>query len=99
MKAVRLTRHCPPRCHAGDLAEEDRHARKFGEAVARGEVLAPAKSLEEMQRVLRNDYVDAALTVLLMALVVAVVTLGLRAALRARQAPTATTRETPYVAA
>jgi carbon starvation protein len=75
------------------------HAKKFSEALARGEVLAPAKSLEEMARVVRNDYIDAALTVLLMALVVALVTLGTRAALRAWRAPEVTVRETPYVAA
>jgi carbon starvation protein len=75
------------------------HARKFSDALARGEVLAPAKSLEEMSRVIRNDYIDATLTVLLMALVVSLVTLGLRAALKARRTPEVTARETPYVAA
>jgi carbon starvation protein len=75
------------------------HAHKFADALARGEVLAPAKSLEEMQRVLRNDYVDAALTVALMALVLTMVVLGTRAALRGRRSEAATTRETPYVAA
>jgi len=75
------------------------HAHKFADALARGEVLAPAKSLAEMQRVLRNDTVDAALTVALMALVVTMVVLGTRAALRGRRSDAATTRETPYVAA
>ena len=75
------------------------HARKFSEAIDRGTVLAPAKSLDEMHRVLQNDYVDATLTVVLMALVVTLVTLGIRAALKARQSPAATAQETPYVAA
>jgi carbon starvation protein len=75
------------------------HARKFGDALAGGQVLAPAKTLEEMARVVRNDNIDAALTVVLMALVVALVTLGTRAALKARRVPEITTRETPYVAA
>jgi carbon starvation protein len=75
------------------------HARKFSDALARGEVLAPAKSLDEMARVIRNDYIDAALTVVLMALVVSLVTLGIRAALKARRIGEVTTRETPYVAA
>jgi carbon starvation protein CstA len=34
-------------------------ARKFGEAAAEGKVLAPAKSIEEMQRVAFNNYLDA----------------------------------------
>jgi carbon starvation protein len=75
------------------------HARKFSDAIDSGTVLAPAKSLEEMRRVLHNDYVDATLTVVLMALVVALVTLGIRAALKARQSPVVTAQETPYVAA
>jgi carbon starvation protein len=75
------------------------HARKFSDAIDAGTVLAPAKSLEEMQRVLHNDYIDATLTVVLMALVVSLVTLGLRAALKARRTPTVTAQETPYVAA
>ena len=34
-------------------------ARKFSEAAAEGKVLAPAKSIEEMQRVAFNNYLDA----------------------------------------
>ena len=75
------------------------HAQKFRDAIASGTVLPPAKSLEEMQRVLHNDYVDATLCVALMALVVALVCLGVRAALKARRAPEVTTQETPYAAA
>jgi carbon starvation protein len=75
------------------------HAAKFRDAIAAGTVLPPAKSMEEMQRVLHNDYVDAALCIALMALVVALVGLGMRAALKARRIPTVTTQETPYVAA
>jgi carbon starvation protein len=67
--------------------------------MASGTVMAPAKSLAEMQRVVQNDYVNATLTVVLMALVVALVGLGLRAALRARRTPGISTQETPYVAA
>jgi carbon starvation protein len=63
------------------------HARKFGEALARGEVLAPAKTLEDMQRIVRNDWINASLTAVLMTLVVALVLLGARAALRYYRAP------------
>jgi len=75
------------------------HARKFSEAIDSGTVLAPAKSLEEMHRVVQNDYVDATLTVILMALVISLLVLGLRAALKAYKSQTATAQETPYVAA
>ena len=75
------------------------HARSFREAMAAGTVQAPAKSLAEMERVVRNDYVNATLTVVLMTLVVALLALGLRAALRARRESSATIKETPYVAA
>jgi carbon starvation protein len=63
------------------------HARKFGEALARGEVLPPAKSLADMGRIVRNDWINASLTAVLMALVVALVVLGARAALRYYRAP------------
>ncbi len=75
------------------------HAQSFRDALASGTVKAPAKSLEEMQRVIQNDYVNAAMTVALMALVVALVFLAARAALKARRSPGITAQETPYVAA
>ena len=37
------------------------HAMKFGAAAAAGQVLAPAKTLDEMSRVIFNDYLDAGL--------------------------------------
>ena len=37
------------------------HALKFGGAAAAGKMLAPAKTLDQMGRVVFNDYVDAAL--------------------------------------
>ena len=74
------------------------HARKFSDAIARGEVLAPAKTMDEMHQVLRNDYVNATLTVILMVLVISLVILGLRAALKAWRSPGVTAQETPHVA-
>jgi carbon starvation protein len=53
------------------------HAWKFSDAMSRGKVLAPAKSIGEMQRIIVNDYVDATLAVLFVAVVVAVVGYGL----------------------
>ena len=74
------------------------NARRFAEAAARGEVLAPAQSIAQMRRVAFNNQLDAALCVLLMAVVVLTVFFGLRAALAARRSATPTARETDYVA-
>jgi carbon starvation protein len=63
------------------------HAQKFGDALARGETLPPAKSLEDMERIVRNDWINASMTAILMALVVALVVLGARAAMRHRRSP------------
>jgi carbon starvation protein len=73
------------------------HARSFAASMEGGKVMAPAKSLEEMQRVITNDYVDATLTLLFMAVVVTTLAFGVRAALAARRSAVPTTRETPHV--
>ena len=49
------------------------HALKFGSALAANQVLAPAKSLSEMSRVIFNDYLDATLAGVAVAIVVTVV--------------------------
>ena len=38
------------------------HARRFSDALAEGEILAPTTSLDQMRRVIFNDHVDAVLT-------------------------------------
>jgi carbon starvation protein CstA len=53
------------------------HALRFGDAVAAGKVLAPAKTLQEMSRVIFNDYLDATLAGLFAAIVVAVAIYGI----------------------
>src|ERR1700731_1230519 len=53
------------------------HAWKFGGALSSGKVLAPAKSVAEMQRIIFNDYVDATLSILFVTVVVTVVVYGL----------------------
>jgi carbon starvation protein len=52
------------------------HARRFSDALADNKVLAPAKSIADMQRVIFNDYVDATLAALFVAVVVAMVVYG-----------------------
>jgi carbon starvation protein len=63
------------------------HAQKFSEALASQQVLAPAKSLQEMSRVIFNDYLDAALAALAVAIVLVVVVYGFIRVRQARATP------------
>ncbi|QBB69797.1 carbon starvation protein A [Pseudolysobacter antarcticus] len=74
------------------------HAHKFGDAIAAGKVLAPAKTIEDMQRVVFNDYVDTTLCALFMAVAVSTIVFGLLAAMKARREIRPTAVETPYIA-
>ncbi len=69
------------------------HAQKFEGALASGKVLAPAKSLAEMQRVINNDYVDVTMAGLFVAVVVAMAIFGLVALIRALGTPSITSVE------
>jgi carbon starvation protein len=69
------------------------HAQRFSGALAEGKVLAPAKSLAEMGRVVFNDYVDATLAGLFAALVVVMVVFGVIHCRRAMGNPRNTTSE------
>jgi carbon starvation protein len=75
------------------------HARKFQAALDQGQVLAPAKSLDQMRRIIFNDYVDAALAGFFMVVVVAVLYYGIRTVLNARNNNSPTVKESPFVAA
>jgi carbon starvation protein CstA len=74
------------------------HARKFGDALAQGQILAPAKTIEEMQRIIFNDYVNAGMCALFVAVVLSMILFGLVAAWRGLTSPTVTAREAPSVA-
>lgn len=74
------------------------HASRFSEAAARGEVLAPAKSLAEMGRVVMNDRIDAALCALFLAVVVSIIGYGIRTCLIARRLDAPSTSEVPVYA-
>jgi carbon starvation protein len=69
------------------------HAHKFEDALAAGKVLAPAKTLAEMQRVINNDYVDAILAGLFVAVVVAMAIFGLISLAKALRSRTVTSVE------
>ncbi|MDM8354657.1 carbon starvation CstA family protein [Pandoraea communis] len=72
------------------------HAGKYQAALADGKLLAPAKSVAQMQQIVFNDYVDATLAGVFMFVVVAVAVFGLRTIMVARQANKPTAQETPF---
>ncbi|VVE03611.1 carbon starvation protein A [Pandoraea pneumonica] len=72
------------------------HAAKYQAALADGKLLAPAKSVAQMQQIVFNDYVDATLAGVFMFVVVAVGLFGLRTILQARRANKPTAQETPF---
>ena len=69
------------------------HAWKFSASLDAGRILAPANSLETMRRVIFNDYVDATLAGLFVAVVIATVIYGLIDARKALGTPKDTTSE------
>jgi carbon starvation protein len=69
------------------------HAMKFGDAAAAGTILAPAKTLHEMNRIVFNDYLDAGLAGLFVAIVLIMVVYGIIDARRAMGNPNDTTVE------
>jgi carbon starvation protein len=75
------------------------HAQKFQAALDAGQVLAPAKSPEQMSRIIFNDYLDATLCGFFMLVVLAVLLYGFRTIMAARKDTRPSTKETPYVTA
>ncbi|WP_313178098.1 carbon starvation CstA family protein [Massilia sp.] len=73
------------------------HAQKFQAALDAGEVLAPAKSLDEMRRIIFNDYVDATLAGFFMVVVLAVLFYGIKTVIAARNNSGPTVKESPFV--
>jgi carbon starvation protein len=73
------------------------HAQVFGDALAAGKVIAPAKSIAEMGRIVLNDYVDATLTALFVAVVLAMVVYGVISIRRALGNPKTTAVEVGVV--
>jgi carbon starvation protein len=69
------------------------HARVFGAGLAGGKVLAPARSIAEMQRVITNDYVNSAMCVIFMAVVIAMLVYGVISIVQAYGNPRVTTKE------
>jgi carbon starvation protein CstA len=74
-------------------------ANKFSEAAAQGKVLAPAKSIEEMQRVAFNNYLDAVVCAVFVVLVLAMCVYAVKICLRALKQAQPTAQEIPPLGA
>jgi carbon starvation protein len=75
------------------------HANKFQAALDQGALLAPAKTMAQMQQIVFNDYLDASLAGFFMFVVVAVLIAGVRTVLKARGRGAPSSKETPFVPA
>ncbi|MBH1998725.1 MAG: carbon starvation protein A [Sphingomonadaceae bacterium] len=74
------------------------HATKFSTAADKGEILAPAKSMAEMERIIFNDRIDAALVALFLAVVLSLLFFTIRTCFAARRTDAPTAREIPALA-
>ena len=72
-------------------------ANKFSDAAAQGTVLAPARSIAEMQRVAFNNYLDAVVCGFFVVLVLAMCVFAVTICLRALRQAQPTVNETPVV--
>jgi carbon starvation protein CstA len=75
------------------------HALKYGDAIAAGQLLAPAKTAAEMTRIVVNDYIDAALAAVFVLVVIATVIYGVKSIWRALASPQATAIEVGFAGA
>ncbi|MBU4237967.1 MAG: carbon starvation protein A, partial [Alphaproteobacteria bacterium] len=80
-----------PEVRIGFLA----HARKYQEALGAGELIAPAKTVGDMHRIIVNDYVNSTLTAAFLFVVVTMVVYGVLACLKAYRSNRPTVREYP----
>ena len=72
------------------------HANQYKDAIMDGIVLAPAKSLEQMQQVIFNDYVNASLASMFMLVLISMLFFGIKTVLQARVINHPTTKEAPF---
>jgi carbon starvation protein CstA len=72
------------------------NATRFGAAAERGEILAPAKNVAQMQQIIFNNYIDAALAGVFIVVVLSVLVFGIRACVRAYAINHPTALETPH---
>lgn len=72
-------------------------ANRFSDAIARGEILKPAKTLEEMQTIVMSNQINAALCGFFMIVAIVMVIAAIGIVRRALASPTPTTHEAPAV--
>ncbi|MDR0770420.1 MAG: carbon starvation protein A [Burkholderiales bacterium] len=73
------------------------HARVFSDAADQGRILAPAKTMEQMQQIITNDYVNATLCMLFMLVVVSMIIASIKPIRIALASKTPTARESEAV--
>ncbi|SDH42376.1 MULTISPECIES: carbon starvation CstA family protein [unclassified Duganella] len=73
------------------------HASKYQAALDEGKILAPAKSVAQMQQVIFNDYLDASLAGFFVIVVLSVLIFGARTIMTARANSKPTANESPMV--
>ena len=73
-------------------------ANKYSEAAASGTIIAPAKTVGEMQRVALNNYICGSLTVFFVALILCMAYFTIRISLQAMRQALPTAKETPAIA-
>ncbi|HEX7871303.1 MAG TPA: carbon starvation CstA family protein [Sphingobium sp.] len=71
------------------------HAARFAAAAEKGELLAPAKSMEQMRAIIFNDRVDAILCALFLAVVLSLLLFTIRTCIAAYRDPRPSANETP----
>ncbi|MBV7490490.1 carbon starvation CstA family protein [Pseudomonas sp. PDM30] len=73
-------------------------AKKYSDALANGQVLAPAKSIDQMQHVIFNAYTNATLTALFLFVVFSILFFALKVGIAAWGTKERTDKEAPYQA-
>jgi carbon starvation protein CstA len=73
-------------------------ARKYSDALANGQVLAPAKSIDQMQHVIFNAYTNATLTALFLFVVFSILFFALKVGVAAWGTKERTDKEAPFQA-
>jgi carbon starvation protein len=73
-------------------------AAKYSDALQAGKLLAPAKSMDAMSRIVFNERLDAGLCLLFMAVVLSVLFYTIKSVLQAQRLTTSSSSETPFQA-
>ncbi|MBB3242714.1 carbon starvation protein [Pseudomonas sp. Tn43] len=73
-------------------------AKKYSDALANGQILAPAKSIEQMQHVIYNAYTNATLTALFLFVVFSILFYALKVGIAAWGKKERTDKESPFQA-